>query len=229
MKKILIGICILLCTITKAQIGSHDGSSSVGGGFTIASLTPKGSPFFVDQWSEGYAIDLQGKLSEKKAVIFDIYNDKLFFKRGNSDDLFEMDDSKYAGFILKAGGKEFIFKKIEGTKFAKKKKGAKYYEIAKAPSDKVIIESVKSFKDPNSSGWTSSRYHNKGGEYKLITRVYILDKNNKYVKVKPTKSGLLRTLKDKKAEISSYISKNSLNLDNNVSNFVRVVEYYHSL
>lgn len=226
MKKYLILIFSLVSLTIISQ--SHDGTSTMSGGFTLGQGQTIGHPFFFDNWVYGQAIDLDGNFSEKKYFVFDIYHNRLFFK-ANENDMLALDENKYAGFILTGNdNKDYVFTKLEGSKFEKEKKETKFYQIAKAPSNKVIIESEKLFKDPNSSGWSSSRYNNKGGEYKLATRIYVLDKNKKYIKVNVNQSSIINVFKNKKNELITFIKKNNI-LINNPEDLLPIVEYYHTL
>lgn len=227
MKNILILACLTIATFT-AHGQSHNATSSISGGLTLHQASAKGHPFLLDTWCIGNAVDLDGNLSETKTFSFDIFNNKLFFKVENSEEVLAIDNSLYSGFILKAADKDYVFKKIDGTKFSKTKKEAKFYEIAKAPSDKVIIESIKSFEDPNTSGWSTSRNTNKAGEYKLTTYIYVLDGNNQYKKVNLNESSLIKVFKEKKKEVKAFITSNQIKI-NTPGDLVRVVEYVHTL
>ena len=219
---------VLFCVLGRSQ--SHNGSSTLNGGFTLYQSATEGHAFLLDDFSIGNLIDSQGVVSETKMFNYDIYNNIVFFKTGNDKDALAVKNENYTGFILKPANQvqEYIFKKIDGSDFDKVKKETKFYQIVKASSNYVITEYIKNFKDPNSSGWVSSRYNNEGGEYKLITNYYLLDQQNKYVEVKLNKKAILKTLKDKKKELEQFIDKNNIEF-NSVNDLIPLAEYYHSL
>ena len=230
MKKTTIMILFLITGIC-ANGQNNTGGSSISGGFKIKSKTTKGHQFLLKKWVTGYLVDNSGKLSEKKLLNYDIYNNNPTFKASNDQtDIMVIDKNLYSGFILSDNNrKKYIFSKIEGSSFKKGKRGAKYYELINAPKKTILLESYKVLKDPNSHGFVpTSTNSTKAGKFVLKTAVYVLNKQNKYVKVKLSSSSISKALKDKKKEIRSFIKQRGLKIKK-ASDLILIVDYYYSL
>ena len=65
-------------------------------------------------------------------------------------------------------------------------------------------------------------------KFVLKTAVYVLNKQNKYVKVKLSSSSISKALKDKKKEIRSFIKQRGLKIKK-ASDLIPIVDYYYSL
>ena len=225
-------ITILFLTVAIVGYSQGDrGTSDLKHGIKLRKDNFKGHGYLLNDWVSGFAVDLNGKLTEEKLLNYDIYQNKLTFKKETaSDDIMVITTSSYSGFMLsdEKTDKNYLFTKLEGNKFKKPKKVTKFYEIVSAPSKNVIMESVKILKDPNASGWSSSRLTTKNAEFALKTYTYVLDANNKYAKVSVSKGSLLKVFKDKKKEVSEYIKSNNISI-NDPSDMVAVVDFYHSL
>jgi hypothetical protein len=228
MKNSILILAFLISLTSVAQ--NNRGGNSLTDGFKIMSGDMKGHPYLLNDFVNGYAIDLNGNLTEQKLLNYDIYKNNLTFKKENAtEDVMVVSTSSYTGFILSDENKnDYLFTKIDGGKFLKPKKTTKFYQIAKAPSRNVIIESIKILKDPNASGWSSSSLTTKRAEYVLTTYVHVLNKDGLYVKVNPSKSSILKAYKDKKKEISAFINENSLNIES-AQDLVPIADYYLSL
>lgn len=228
MKNILLIFAVLITLASFSQ--NNRGGNSLSDGFKIKSGTMKGHPYLLTDFVKGYAIDLNGNLTEQKLLNYDIYNNNLTFQKVNaSKDVMVVSTATYSGFILSdENKKDYLFSKIEGSKFLKTKKTTKFYQIAKAPSKNVIIESIKLLKDPNASGWSSSSLSTKRAEFALTTFTYVLNKDGLFIKVKPTKSSILKAFKDEKKKISAFINENGLSVKT-AQDLVPIVDYYLSL
>jgi len=228
MKNIFLLFTFLITLVSFSQ--NNRGGNSLSDGFKITSGTMKGHPYLLTDFVNGYAVDLNGNLTEQKLLNYDIYANNLTFKKVNAtEDIMVVSTDTYSGFILSDANKnDYLFTKIEGSEFAKPKKTTKFYQIAKAPSKNVIIESVKFLKDPNASGWSSSSLSTKRAEFELKTYTYVQNKNGLFVKVKPSKSSILKVFKDKKKEIAAFISEKGLTIEN-AQDLVPIVDYYLSL
>lgn len=229
MKKHLI-LCLLgLAQISAAQITSNRGTANMNDGLSLRQTDVKGSPFFIEDWSMGTIIDTDGSFKENKTLIYNVYNNNLFLKTGDREkDYIALQLENIAGFILynKDKTKSFVFSKIKGVQFQDLKDTDKFYLQVSPKDNKVIIEPLKIFKDPNSSGWVSSRYNNKAGEFNDITKVYVLARDNKYHKISLKEKSLLTLFKDKKEAISNYIKKNNIKIKEAVD-LVPIVAYYY--
>jgi len=223
---------ILFLSVAIVGFAQGDrGTSDLAHGINLRKDNFKGHAYLLNEWVSGFAVDLNGKLTEEKLLNYDIYQNKLTFKKETaSDDIMVVTTASYSGFMLTdpESKKNYLFTKIEGNQFKKPKKSTKFYEIAKAPSKNVVLESVKILKDPNSSGWSSSRLTTKNAEFVMKTYVYVLDSNNKYSKVGVSRGSLLKVFKDKKKEMSAYMKQNNITISE-AADMVAVVEHYHSL
>lgn len=203
-------------------------SGNLADGFKIMRQDSKGSPFLTEKWHVGYGVLEDGSTTRPQQLNYDIHGNNLVYKVAGSDQVLKLLDESLSGFILKKDEEELLFTKINGSDFAKTKKEDKYYQIVKAPSRNVVIEYVKELDDPNNSGWTSSNNNTLSAEYKLNTDYYVLNGNNKYEKVKLKNKSALKVFKDKKKELSSFISKKKINIDT-PEELLEVADYYHSL
>ncbi|APG61154.1 hypothetical protein LPB144_12410 [Christiangramia salexigens] len=188
----------------------------------------KGTPFLTEDWYVGYGIYENGETTRPQRLNYDIHGNNLVYKVGASETVNKLLDTNFKGFALKSEEKDYLFTRLDGSKFEKEKDQAKYYQIVEAPSKKVIIEFTKELEDPNAGGWTSSMNNTTTAEYEMNTSYYILNRNGKYEEVKLRKNSVLRTLGDKKEQIKAYISRNNLSLDT-PEELLRIVEYYYSL
>jgi len=225
-------ITILILSVAVVGFAQGDrGTSDIAHGIKLRKDNFKGHAYLLNDWVSGFAVDLNGKLTEEKLLNYDIYQNKLTFKRETaSDDIMVITTSSYSGFMLtdSESKRDYLFTKLDGNQFRKAKKQTKFYEIVSAPSKNVILESVKILKDPNASGWSSSRLTTKNAEFVMKTYVYVLDSNNKYSKVGISRGSLLKVFKDKKKEISNFMKQNNITI-NEAADMVAVVEHYHSL
>jgi hypothetical protein len=145
-------------------------------------------------------------------------NTLLFFdpKSSNSFDYIDSADKTQS----------FVFTKISENMFEDSKDDEKFYEQASPQSKKVIVEHLKIFKDPNASGWTSSRYNNKGGEFNDISKVYVLAKDGIYYNISVKEKSLLSLFKDKKDELEDFIKNKNIKIKDAID-LVPIVEFYH--
>ncbi|MCQ0111075.1 hypothetical protein SAMN04487906_2234 [Zhouia amylolytica] len=227
--KNLFTICLmLLITFASAQITNNRGASSISDGFTSSQVAAKGSPFFLKSWSKGNVVDQNGKFLDQTQLIYNTYNNQLFFRKNDNEDPKLVDGNTFPGFVLNHDNNTYIFSKISSSEFVDTKQKTKYYCIANPPYRKVIVEYSSDFKDPNASGWQSSRYNNKGGEFDQDTNVFVMNKYDKYEEVKLNKSSVLNFFADKKDEIKKYLKDNNIKLKE-PADLVPVVKYYYSL
>lgn len=203
-------------------------SGNLADGFKIMRQDSKGSPFLTEKWHVGYGVLEDGSTTRPQQLNYDIHGNNLVYKVAGSNKVLKLLDESLSGFILKKDEDELIFTKINGSEFEKTKEEDKYYQIVEAPSRNVVIEYVKKFDDPNNSGWTSSNNNTLSAEYKLNTDYYVLNGNNKYEKVKLKNNSALKVFKDKKKELSSFISKKKIDIDT-PEDLLEVADYYHSL
>ena len=225
-----LGIAGILMAITLSISAQNTtGTSNFSDGVNFKKSNLKGHEFLMDEWSMGFFMDINGNLSEEKLLNYNIYTHELTYKNDQKS-IMVVNSTLYSGFMLEALSNKgnVLFKKINGSAFLKSKKVDKFYELVAPPSDKVIIESSKKLDDPNANGWSSSNTTTKTASYKLTTSVYILNKDQKYVKVKSTKSSILKALKSHKNDISAYIKNNGL-LIKSPQDLVEIMEFYHRL
>lgn len=226
MKKLLVLILFIFSQFVICQ--SDNATSTVNGGLSLNMTDTKGHPYLYNDWIKGYAVAPDGSASEQKLFKYDIFHNKLLFKLENTTSVLALDENKYSGFVLLSDSGTYTFIKIEGNSFEKNKDVSKFFQLSEAGSNELIIENIKTFKDPNESGWASSRSNNKSGSYKFNTHYYILNKDNKYSKISLSKSSILKVFKDKKDKISAYIKENNLNVKQ-TSDILKIVKFYHSL
>ena len=226
--KFIISLLFSLLTISTVCSQNPTNSGNLSDGFKIMRGDSKGTPFLTEAWHVGYGILEDGTVTRPQQLNYDIHGNNLVYKTGSSDQVMKLLDNSFTGFLLKDEDGDLLFAKIDGNDFDKSKDDTKYYQIVKAPSRAVIVEYVKKLKDPNSSGWTSSMNNTLSSEYVLSTYYYVLNKDNKYEKVKLSNKGALKVFKDRKNKISSFIKSNNIKIETPMDLF-QVAEYYHSL
>jgi len=232
MRKIFL-LVVLLFNISNSwsQIRNGQGTSSMGDGLFMSQGDVKGSPFFLEGWTKGTVYKDDGEFKDNQELVYNLFNNTLFLKIGiGLNDHMALTTKDISKFILydNNGTKSYLFLKIEAEKFNDNKKNIFFYEAVDPKSDKVIIEHSKTFSDPNSSGWQSSRYNNKAGEFKDLTKVYVLNKNLKYEKVNPKENAILKLFKENRKQIEEFIDSKGIKI-RQASDLVAIVEYYHSL
>lgn len=232
MRKIFL-LVVLLFNISNSwsQIRNGQGTSSMGDGLFMSQGDVKGSPFFLEGWTKGTVYKDDGEFKDNQELVYNLFNNTLFLKIGiGLNDHMALTTKDISKFILydNNGTKSYLFLKIEAEKFNDNKKNIFFYEAVDPKSDKVIIEHSKTFSDPNSSGWQSSRYNNKAGEFKDLTIVYVLNKNLKYEKVNPKENAILKLFKENRKQIEEFIDSKGIKI-RQASDLVAIVEYYHSL
>lgn len=228
MKKITLLVFLVSFAFTYAQ--NDIGGNTITDGFKMKSGSLKGTPYLLTEWVSGYAVDLNGKLSERKLLNYNIYENVLTFKKVNgASTVMAINDALYSGFILSdSNGNDYLFTKVSGDEFTKQKKDTKFYQIIVPPSKNVLLETVKKVNDPNASGWISSQNTTKRAEFETRTTYYVLAQNNKYTKISLSNSSVTKAFKDKKKEISSYLKSNGIKIKT-AADVDKVAEYYHSL
>lgn len=230
MKKFLTIFGILLFSVSlTAQ--NDKGTTSLSDGYKITRGDIKGHPFVLEDFKLGYGVFNDGRQSDAQLFNYDVYGNNLTYKLSPDADVMVLDEDSFVGFVIQAEhpkDDDMVFRKIQGSEFEKDKGEVKFYEIAKAPSSKVIIEYVKEYDDPNSSGWSSSSTNTRSAEYELKTTVYVLNKNGKYEDVKLRKRSVLKLFKDKKSQLSKFIDNNRIEFDE-AKDLVDLVEYYHEI
>jgi len=229
MKKHLIILTLIGSQLAFSQITSNTGAANMSDGLSLRQTDIKGSPFFIDDWRMGSVINIDGSFKDQKELIYNLFNNNLFLKIGEgAKDYMSLEYKTIAGFILYSADKtqSFVFTKISGNMFEDSKDDEKFYEQASPQSKKVIVEHLKIFKDPNASGWTSSRYNNKGGEFNDISKVYVLAKDGIYYKISVKEKSLLSLFKDKKDELEDFIKNKNIKIKDAID-LVPIVEFYH--
>ncbi|MFI2741221.1 hypothetical protein ACG2LH_00660 [Zhouia sp. PK063] len=227
-------ITILLLFVTTFTFSQNDlGTTTITDGFKIKKNGQKGTPFLFDKWHVGYGVLKNGKVTHSQPLNYDIYKNKITYKviHNSLEQIMVLDDKELTGFVIKPNNKneiDKIFSKISGKEFEKEKKEERYYEIVDPPSTKILIEYIKELDDPNASGWTSSTQNNKTAEYKLKTKIYVLNPAGKYEKIKPKNSNVLKLFYNKKNVLLKYINENNLDAKN-INDLSLIVTYYYSL
>jgi len=229
MKKITT-LLMLVAGVLSITAQNVRATSNINDGFNINRKNTNGHQFLLDDWVIGYMVDNNGNLSEKKLLNYDIYNYNPTYKLGqNQKDILVIDRNLFSGFVLTdAENRQYIFSKINGDQFEDSKKEDVFYQLINAPKKNIILESTKKLKDPNASGWSSSRDNTLSAKFVLKTTAYVLDKNNKYVKVKFSSSSIANAFSDKKKEIKDFIKKQKLKIDDEYD-LIPIVDYYYSL
>lgn len=227
MKKILT-ISFLLSLTLNLHAQNPTNSGNLSDGFKITRSSPKGTPFLSSEWYVGYGINTNGSTTRPQQMNYDIHGNNLVYKVSSNGEPLKLMDDSMKGFILKNENDELLFSKIDGDEFEKTKKETRYYHVISPPSRNVIVEYVKDLNDPNASGWTSSKDNTLSSEYKLTTNYYILNSDQKYVKIRLKEKHVLKALKDRKEQVKNYIASNNLQI-NSPQDLSPILDFYHGL
>ena len=222
----LLTIAISLPALAQAQNPTNSGD--MRDGFKIMRGEAEGTPFLTEKWFVGYGVFDNGETSRPQQMNYDIHGNNLVYKTAGNDNVLKLLDNRFTGFILKTDEGDYLFTKIKGSQFDKKKDETKYYKVVQAPSTKVIIEYKKDLDDPNASGWQSSQQNTKNAEYDLKMDYYVQRKDGKYEEVKLNNRKVLKVFKDKKDQLEKYMASNSIDIET-PEDLLQVTEYYHSL
>lgn len=209
--------------------GQHDtGTNSISDGYRTTRGGVKGHPFFLDEWVVGYGIQADSTLTQPEMFNYDIHQNNLTYRTGNgSKDIMVVTNESLIGFILKnKGSQDITFLKLKGDQFEKNKKENKFYMVLDPATKNVIVEPIKELDDPNASGWAASSTNTKSAEYDYKENIYILNNNGKYEQVNLKKSSVLKALKDKRNEVSRYISSQNIQF-NSAEDLLPILEFYH--
>ena len=228
--KNFITVLFLAFSMTFVNAQNAGGGTDISDGFKIFRSKVQGHQYLLEKWVPGFLVDMNGKVSEKKLLNYDIKNNFATYKTSNQQkEVMVINSDLYSGFLLTgADNKRYLFSKIAGDAFKKPKKMTKFYQLINSPSKRIILESKKNFKDPNASGWAASNGSSVAAKYTLSKSLYVLNRAGKYVKIKASASSLTKALKDKKKELRNYIKSNNISIKN-ASDLIPVVDYYHSL
>ncbi len=221
-------LLLFLFSMTTVISQNPTNSGNLADGFKIMRSESKGTPFLTEDWLVGYGIFEDGKTSRPQQLNYDVHGNNLVYKVAGSNQVLKLLDNSFTGFILKGEEEDLLFTKIEGSQFEKPRDQTKYYQIVQAPSRTVLIEYEKELNDPNASGWMSSMDNSLSPEYELKTSYYVLNKNNKYEKVKLKNKSALKVFKDKKGKISDFMSSKKIEIETPMD-LLLVADYYHTL
>lgn len=226
MKAILFLVLIFFSFQVSGQ--QDTGTSTISDGYRTNRGGVKGHPFFLDEWVIGYGIQADSTLTQPEMFNYDIHQNNLTYRTGNEpNNIMVVTNESLIGFVLKdKGSEDMIFLKFKGDHFEKSKKYNKFYMVLDPATKYVIVEPIKELDDPNASGWAASSTNTKSAKYDYKENIYILNNNGKYEQVNLKKSSVLKALKDKRNEISRYISSQNIQF-NSVEDLIPVLEIYH--
>lgn len=228
-KKTLSVCALLLAFNITAQTFDNSGNISSGTQFAIDS--ENGHPFLMNDWYEGTLVKNDGTLTDKMFINYQVVEGFLTFMKmeGDKKTFLKISDADYKGFMLKdANNQMYLYTKIKGTDFDKEKNENRFYQIIDPPTNAIIVETTKTFDDPNAGGWGSTTTTTKRGSYKSSSNTYVLNKDGKYEKVKLNNRGIERVYSDKKSEIRAFMKQRKIDVKE-AKDLILVVKYYTSL
>lgn len=226
MKKLFSVICIFSSLLLSGQ--NDIGSSNIKDGYKATRDGVKGHPFFLEEWVVGYGIMPDSSLTKPEMFNYDIHQNNLTYKTGDgANDIMTVTNESLIGFILKDKGGDKTFLKINKQHFDKNKKENKFYLVLDSSTKYVILEPIKKLDDPNASGWSASSSNTKSAEYDYKENLYILNGDHKFVLIKLNKSSVLNALKDKRSDISNFISSKNIDLDD-PKDLIQIMQFYHN-
>ncbi|WP_228852350.1 hypothetical protein [Aegicerativicinus sediminis] len=219
---IIISITFLLIG-TNVMSQNPANTGNLQDGFKIMRENVKGTPFLTSNWIEGYGIYSSGTKTEVLQLNYDLYGDKLVFKN-SAGDVLEMLDEDLVGFILADEEENYIFIKIPQENLVDQKKPRKYFHLVDAPNKYVVVQYDKELDDPNKSGWTSSTSNTLSAEYKLNSKIFVLNPQDNYVELKPKNKALSKAFAND-SKMESYLKQHKIE---DLNDLVLAMRSYYS-
>ena len=223
----LLPLSLLAQNSLDATINLQQGSS-----FNLTKKSNiEGTPYLFEDWQSGNIIQNDTNYIPKAKLQFNAYSNEIIIGDSRfSDKGFYVTDKSVTGFVIKNDVFFTTYQKINGSQFLSPKSKNLYYETITDVKNKkpyLIIEHQKVIFDPSISN-SAAIDTNEASEYKLKKQYYILNKDNKYVKINLSKRSVFKIFKDKNSEMKSYLKKHSFKFKNK-EKLNEFVIYYHSL
>ena len=193
----------------------------------------EGTKYYTGDWSYGQ-IELNDTLVQNKQyVIFDMQNNAIMLsankeKKDLSAKAYFFSSPKATGFQLvdSKGTPTAYFKKISSKEFADYGISKDYYyEVIDKENLSLLKRHIVEFV---TMGTASGFGANKSTSKYKHQQVYYIKDHDKYKEVKLTKSSILKTLSDKKNELTSFSKKQKLSFSKE-EDLIKLIDYYHSL
>lgn len=216
MKKIkLIFFIALILMLNNIQAQAISGNNNVirfnnqigSKAFLEVEKEVKGARLLYKNWQKGQILLADGNITDRVPVNIDLYKQNIIME-GENDKKIILNDPKIKGVYINESINRTLYAKINGSQFETNEG----YKLAKTfGENNFIIEVVKKFiyDYGASNGMTKSgRYFKENKEY------FVLNKDNKYVKVKNfNKKNIIKLYPSKKEIITTYYKENKVKND----------------
>ena len=190
----------------------------------------KGSPLLLDQWAPGKVILRDGKVFANVELKYDLYRDELVVKHPY-DGAVIPDKRTITRFSLRAeqpnDSLNFIqvdylpnYRKFPPNHFAQ----VLYGNLSDPTTSTLLAVHNKKLIKANFEGaYSANRPYDEFSE--IMTSYYLIKPDGRSYRLKPTLKSVRRSLSDKKAAISAFLDKESINPEN-PDDLAQLIEYY---
>lgn len=221
---------ILLLVIVKAYSQVNDNLISSGHERVIINQNSevKGVNFLFEEWNKGVLFFENGDNKHQDFVQYNMYNDVIYTKQGNS--IMEFSKNDLSGFTLierKISIKhDFISLKKED--FVNQENEGFFEVIANLEGSKYLIKKLyKIIYDPNKSKGTQA-INNIPKEYKDKKSFFLINQDGLYERVKLNKKGVKKVLNKNSEKMNAFIKQNNIKF-NSEKDVIKLANYYYSL
>jgi len=186
----------------------------------------KGSPFYLEQWSDGTIEFESGRVAESVKLKYNIYEDELLIQDPNSGAIY-IDKNNVKSFtLMSSNSRSNVFKRWPHPK---KKDSDIYYRIL-FHGELILLENTKViFEKANYEGGYSN--DKKYDEFKKYTSFYYIDQTlnpEKPQKLKTSANGISKIFPRHQKQVKQYINQNLLDCRKK-EDLIKVFEYYREI
>ncbi len=190
----------------------------------------KGSPLLFEQWAPGRVTLRDGKVFASVELKYDLYRDEIVVKHPY-DHAVIPDKHTIARFSLHTepsdDSSHFVlidylpnYRKFPLNHFAQ----VLYGSLSNpATSTLLAVHNKKLIKASYEGAYSANRPYDEFSE--IMTSYYLIKPDGRSYRLKPTIKSVRRTLGDKKAAISAFLDKESINPDN-PDDLAQLINYY---
>lgn len=210
---------------------NRGGFSNIGTGvssivnYSNLSSGTKGNKYYTNSWSKGTLIINDSIYSAQSEIQYDLVKGEVLINSDNVNNTgFIINDKSLTGFQILKKGKLDYFHRINKNNFIYPIKRDFLFNPFPLNKEKyILIDLRKKLIEPKitKSHYSSTKNYS---EYKEIKNYYILNKENKYVKIKLKKKSIIKNLGNEAKEI---INKHKINVKR-IKGLHKLLKLYHS-
>lgn len=234
-QKVLIITCLIFSLSIHTQTYERGGFSNIGtGNSSVVNYTNifgiKGHRYYTDSWTNGTLIIKDSIYSGQAKLQYDlVVGDIIIMNEKNKGEGFRIIDSTLTAFQIYnvKNNTSDSFIRVKQNAFLENPDRNYFYDpFQNKPEKLILIDYRKKLFEPSTiiSSYTST---SQDQEYRKSTRYYILNKDQKYVRVSLTKKSILKALNADKG-LKKYIKTNKIDVKN-LDQLYNLLIHHHSL